>query len=163
MSTFKREIHRPSAEKEWQHPARVVLPMVPGRPARSRPLEVHAASYLAASARISSFWLSSIPAPPKIERMYYYYRAVRENVKGNLRRICWKIGPGNQRGEGCVFRRPPRWGVAAHRSRVFLRPSQWQRRTAKQRPDTARRFLFLRLQIFCLHLVQLRLFIFTSL
>ena len=27
-------MHRPSAEKEWQQPARVVLPMVPGRPAR---------------------------------------------------------------------------------------------------------------------------------
>ena len=37
---------------------------VPGRPARSSPLEVQAASYLAASARISSLSMSSTPVPP---------------------------------------------------------------------------------------------------
>ena len=57
-------MHRPSAEKEWQQPHWVVLPMVPGRPERLRPLEVQAASYLAASAKISSFCSSSIPFTP---------------------------------------------------------------------------------------------------
>ena len=62
ISTFSREMHRPSAEKEWQQPGAVVLPMVPGRPGRSMPLEVQAASYLAASDRIVNLSISSMSA-----------------------------------------------------------------------------------------------------
>ena len=61
-STFKSVTHRPSAEKEWQQPAmeEVVLPMYPALAFRSPPLEVQAASYLAASVRMVSFSRTSI-------------------------------------------------------------------------------------------------------
>ena len=62
ISTFSREIQRPSAEKEWQHPATEedVLPMYPCLDVRFPPLEVQAASYFAASVRIDSFSSTSI-------------------------------------------------------------------------------------------------------
>src|SRR5699024_8459880 len=53
--TLRREIHLPSAEKRWQIPQAAEFPRPPRCPARSIPLEVHAASYFAASVRISSF------------------------------------------------------------------------------------------------------------
>ena len=53
--TFNREMHRPSAEKLWQMPLASQLPMEPGRAVRVAPLEVQAASYLAASDRMVSF------------------------------------------------------------------------------------------------------------
>lgn len=73
ISTFKRETQRPSAEKVWQQPVMEVLPMVPERPARSSPLEVQAASYFAASARIFSLSSSSMvfASNTNIEHLYY--------------------------------------------------------------------------------------------
>ena len=61
-STFSSVMHRPSAEKLWQHPAieEVVFPIMPGRNPRLTPLEVQAASYLAASDRIASLSRSSM-------------------------------------------------------------------------------------------------------
>ena len=55
INTFSRVMHRPSAEKLWQQPAieEVVLPIIPGRALRLTPLEVQAASYLAASVRMA--------------------------------------------------------------------------------------------------------------
>lgn len=48
MSTFRRETHRPSAEKVWQMPQLTALP-IPWDPfSRSTPLEVQATSYLGA-------------------------------------------------------------------------------------------------------------------
>ena len=57
ISTFSSVMQRPSAEKLWQHPAmeEVVLPIMPALAPRCTPLEVQAASYLAASVRIVSF------------------------------------------------------------------------------------------------------------
>ena len=71
ISTFKRVTHRPSAEKEWQHPAieEVVLPIYPALALRFPPLEVQAASYLAASVRMVSFSRTSISpqgCPPPV-------------------------------------------------------------------------------------------------
>ena len=62
MSTFSSEIHRPSAEKLWQQPAmeEEVFPIFPGLDSRRTPLEVQAASYLAASVRIASLSSRSI-------------------------------------------------------------------------------------------------------
>ena len=62
MSTFRRVTHRPSPEKVWQHPAieEEVLPMAPARWRRWAPLEVQAASYLAASVRIVSLSITSM-------------------------------------------------------------------------------------------------------
>ena len=62
IRTFKRVTQRPSAEKEWQHPATEedVLPMYPFFDVRSPPLEVQAASYLAASVKIVSFSRTSM-------------------------------------------------------------------------------------------------------
>ena len=62
MSTFRREIHRPSAEKLWQQPATEddVLPIIPGREPRRTPLDVQDASYFAASVRMASLSSSSI-------------------------------------------------------------------------------------------------------
>jgi len=62
-STLSKDIHLPSAEKLWQIPNERALPIEPGAPARSTPLEVHATSYLAASDKIVSFFKSSIPLP----------------------------------------------------------------------------------------------------
>ena len=65
-------MHRPSAEKEWQHPAMEaeVLPIYPALAFRS--LEVQAASYLAASARMVSLSIRSMGSPSlEIEHMYY--------------------------------------------------------------------------------------------
>ena len=55
-------MQRPSAEKLWQHPAMEedVLPVMPGLEPRRTPLEVQAASYLAASVRMVSFSRASI-------------------------------------------------------------------------------------------------------
>ena len=65
-------MHRPSAEKEWQQPAAMVEPSRPARPARSSPLEVQAASYLAASARMVSLSIRPMGSPSlEIEHMYY--------------------------------------------------------------------------------------------
>ena len=63
INTFSRVMHRPSAEKLWQQPAieEVVLPIIPGRALRLTPLEVQAASYLAASVRMASLSSSSMP------------------------------------------------------------------------------------------------------
>ena len=47
-------MQRPSAEKLWQMPPEQALPNCPGRALRFTPLEVQAASYLAAPVRISS-------------------------------------------------------------------------------------------------------------
>ena len=62
ISTFSSVTHRPSAEKVWQQPAmeEEVLPMKPCRNPRRLPLEVQAASYLAASVRISSLLRTSM-------------------------------------------------------------------------------------------------------
>ena len=62
MSTFSSVMQRPSAEKLWQHPAMEedVLPIIPGLEPRRTPLEVQAASYLAASVRMDSFSKTSI-------------------------------------------------------------------------------------------------------
>ena len=53
-------MQRPSAEKLWQQPAAMVLPSLPFCAERSMPDEVHATSYFAASARISSLSISSM-------------------------------------------------------------------------------------------------------
>ena len=60
--TFSRVTQRPSAEKEWQQPTMEedVQPILPFWNPRFAPLEVHAASYFAASDRIVSFSRSSI-------------------------------------------------------------------------------------------------------
>ena len=58
---FKSEIHLPSAEKLWQIPQAFELPRDPFIPFLSTPLDVHATSYFAASARIRSF--SCIDSP----------------------------------------------------------------------------------------------------
>src|SRR5665647_1693397 len=63
MSTFRREIQRPSAAKLWQIPDATALPIFPGWPERSTPLEVQATSYLAASVRMANFSRTSISAP----------------------------------------------------------------------------------------------------
>ena len=76
-------MHRPSAEKEWQQPHWVVLPMVPGRPERLRPLEVQAASYLAGRPR-SSVLQQLHTLHLKIEHLYYYYKLEKEEVKGSF-------------------------------------------------------------------------------
>ena len=47
-------MHLPSAEKEWQTPAASQLPSIPFFPFRETPLDVHATSYFAASAKIAS-------------------------------------------------------------------------------------------------------------
>jgi len=60
ISTFKREMHRPSAAKLWQMPQAAVLPMPPAEGTLATPLEVQAASYLAASDKIVSFSIKSI-------------------------------------------------------------------------------------------------------
>ena len=52
---LSREIQRPSAEKVWQIPGAMELPMPWPFPLRSTPLEVQATSYLAASERRVSF------------------------------------------------------------------------------------------------------------
>ena len=52
---LSREIQRPSAEKVWQIPGAMELPMPWPFPLRSTPLEVQATSYLAASERMVSF------------------------------------------------------------------------------------------------------------
>ena len=59
ISTFKRLTQRPSAEKAWQMPGALALPMLPALPCRSTPLEVQATSYLALSAKIVSFCIIS--------------------------------------------------------------------------------------------------------
>ena len=51
---FNKEIHLPSAEKQWQIPLETVLPIPSAFPFRFTPLDVHATSYLAASERISN-------------------------------------------------------------------------------------------------------------
>ena len=56
ISTFSRLTQRPSGVKLWHRPAASELPSSPRRAERSAPELVHATSYLAASARISSFW-----------------------------------------------------------------------------------------------------------
>ena len=43
ISTLSRETHRPSAEKVWQQPAAMVLPIPPPALGRSAPDEVQAA------------------------------------------------------------------------------------------------------------------------
>ena len=62
IKTFSSVTQRPSAEKEWQHPAREdeVLPMNPFFEVRVPPLDVQAASYFAASVRMVSFSKTSI-------------------------------------------------------------------------------------------------------
>ena len=62
IRTFNNVTHRPSAEKEWQHPATEdeVLPMYPFLLERFPPLDVQAASYFAASVRMVSFSRTSI-------------------------------------------------------------------------------------------------------
>ena len=66
IKTLSREIQRPSAAKLWQMPPFVVLPIWPGFARRSTPLEVHATSYFAESAKISSFWnRSMLPSSPR--------------------------------------------------------------------------------------------------
>ena len=60
ISTFKREMHRPSLAKLWQMPHAAAEPSCPFTPARFTPLEVHAASYFAASDKMRSFSMVSI-------------------------------------------------------------------------------------------------------
>ena len=62
ISTFSSVTHRPSAEKLWQHPAieEDVLPIISGLAPRFTPLDVQAASYLAASDRMVSLSSSSM-------------------------------------------------------------------------------------------------------
>jgi hypothetical protein len=58
-STFKSDMHLPSAEKLWQQPAASVFPN-PRPPARPAPDEVHAASYFALSANMVNFRIKSM-------------------------------------------------------------------------------------------------------
>ena len=60
-------MHLPSAAKLWHIPLLTVLPMPVALPLLSEPLEVHAASYLAESARILSLSLISISSLINIE------------------------------------------------------------------------------------------------
>jgi len=53
-------MHRPSGVKLWQHPAARAVPSFPFCAERDDPDDVHATSYLAASARMSSFAMRSI-------------------------------------------------------------------------------------------------------
>ena len=62
-STFKREMHRPSADHVWHMPALQPLPSPPLGAPRLEPLEEHDTSYLAASPRILSFSRRSIYTP----------------------------------------------------------------------------------------------------
>ena len=74
-------MHRPSAEKEWQHPAAMVDPIPLRRRPRSSPLEVQAASYLAASARIVSLSMSSKETIPlEIELSFDYLHLIIEQM-----------------------------------------------------------------------------------
>ena len=72
MRTFSSEIQRPSAAKLWQSPAVTQLPIPPRGAARETPDDVQAASYLAASDRISSFSIRSTCMPPFIEHMFFF-------------------------------------------------------------------------------------------
>ena len=62
IRTFNSVTHRPSAEKEWQHPdtEEEVLPIYPFLAVRFPPLDVQAASYLAASVKTVSFSRTSM-------------------------------------------------------------------------------------------------------
>ena len=65
ISTFNREMHRPSAEKLWQIPQAIALPIPPFSEApRSTPLEVQATSYFAESDSIFSFSSVCMPISP---------------------------------------------------------------------------------------------------
>ena len=72
MRTFSSEIQRPSAAKLWQSPAVTQLPIPPRGAARDTPDDVQAASYLAASDRISSFSIRSTCMPPFVEHMFFF-------------------------------------------------------------------------------------------
>jgi hypothetical protein len=54
--TFKSDTHRPSSVNEWQMPLGAALPKRPLQFSRRLPLEAQDTSYLAAPARISSFF-----------------------------------------------------------------------------------------------------------
>ena len=60
MSTLSSDMQRPSAEKLWQMPQAIELPIVPFAARRSTPLDVQATSYLAASVSIVSFSMTSM-------------------------------------------------------------------------------------------------------
>ena len=59
-SIFNKEIHLPSAEKEWQMPGAIEFPMPPLPPLRLTPLDVQATSYFAAPDSTVSFSNKSI-------------------------------------------------------------------------------------------------------
>src|SRR5699024_1604763 len=63
ISTFNKEMHRPSDAKLWQMPIFTALPSFPFFPPRSIPLGVQATSYLAASVRMVSFSMVVIENP----------------------------------------------------------------------------------------------------
>ena len=57
---LRREMHLPSAEKEWQMPAAIEFPIPFLLPLRFTPEEVQATSYLAASVKMASFSIRDI-------------------------------------------------------------------------------------------------------
>ena len=65
ISTFSREMQRPSPAKLWQIPQAAALPICPFCAFLSTPLEVQATSYFAASVNIFNFSNRSIASPPK--------------------------------------------------------------------------------------------------
>ena len=60
MSTLSSDTHRPSGVKLWHNPDDKAFPSLPFWAARDDPDDVHATSYFAASARISSLVIKSI-------------------------------------------------------------------------------------------------------
>lgn len=79
MSTFKSEMHRPSAAKLWQMPQLFALPILFFSPSRSTPLDVQATSYLAASAKFSIFQIHPQSNRPLI-RTYVLILIIMRNI-----------------------------------------------------------------------------------
>ncbi len=81
---FKRETHRPSEENVWQIPADTVFPRCSFFPLRLDPLEVHATSYFAASAKIFNFLSKgislSVIVSPLHKHMFRKFVCVHSNT-----------------------------------------------------------------------------------